>query len=198
MGITYGKVRRRAQLSDLNRIGVTNSTVLYQSEINGGLEIGIQADGFGCGGPASIFGVEFKSDLFWRQIEIEFSFFGNVACWSIGDTNIDGGSPFLPEGFTFLNNLKQFNILNNKDRVYAGILTYELPQFQVVNDSQYIVRCDGSTNNWGIYNGGQYRGFKMIRTKNILSAPAGIVVGRSCTATGVNGITILKNIYFIK
>jgi hypothetical protein len=38
----------------------------------------------------------------------------------------------------------------------------------------------------------------MIRTKNILSAPAGIVVGRSCTATGVNGITILKNIYFIK
>jgi len=197
MAIQYGRVKRRVKFSDLNKTGVTNSTLLFSGDKDGGLELTFRADGAGCGSPnPSMFGVEFKSEIPWDKIEIEFNFLGNVACWSIGNSVAVDGDTYLPLGFTALNNLLQFNALN-KDRVYAGEYTYNLPQFAIPDDSYYTFRCDGATNNWGIYNTTNYRKFKMIRTKNIKNNPAGIVVGRSCTDTGASALTTLKNIYFI-
>lgn len=196
MATQYGKVKRRVQLSDLNRIGLTNSTLLFQGNVDGGLELRFQANAGGCGSAPSVFAAEFKSDIPWDRIEIEFNFLGSVACWTIGHTTVIDGAAYLPAGFTHLDNLLAFNS-TNKDRVYAGEYTYELPQFQISLEGFYVFRCDGASNNWGIFNTTQYRKFKMIRTKNIKKDPAGIVVGRSCTETGANGISILKNIYFI-
>ena len=195
MATQYGKVKRRVQYSDINKIGIVNSTLLFAGNKEGGLEVTFRADGGGCGGGnPSVFGVEFKSDVPWDRIEIEFNFLGSVACWTIGDTSIIDGIT-LP-GFTPLDNLLSFNS-TNKDRVYGGEYTYELPQFQISFEGFYVFRCDANPNNWGIFNTSNYRKFKMIRTKNIKKDPAGIVVGRSCTDTGASALTTLKNIYFI-
>lgn len=195
MSTSYGRVRKRVMLSDLNRTGVYNSTLLQQSDTNGGLELRFQADSFGCGGPPSLFAAEFKNEIPWKQIEIEFNFLGSLACWTLGHTNIIDDISF--PGWTPLSNLLPFSTRDNYDKVYDGILTYNLPQFQISNEVYYVFRCDGENNNWGIFNTGSYKGFKMIRTRNDMNLPAGIVVGRSCTSTGAQGISILKNMFFI-
>lgn len=194
MSTSYGRVRKRVMLSDLNRTGVLNSTLLQQSDINGGLELRFQADSAGCGNPPSLFAAEFKNDINWKQIEIEFNFLGGLACWTFGHTQIIDDYPF--PGWTALSNLLPFSS-RNYDRVYDGELTYELPQFQISNEVYYVFRCDAQPDNWGNFNTTSYRKFKMIRTRNNMNLPAGMVVGRTCTSTGAQGISILKNMYFI-
>ena len=196
MATRYGKVKRRVTSADLNRIGVVGSTVLFNGDKDGGLELTFRADNFGCGGTPSSFAVEFKSEVAWDRIEIEFNFLDYASCWSIGSTTALDYLVSIPSGFTSLNNLLSFSS-SNKDRVYAGEYTYELPQFQVSSEADYVYRCDNNTNNWGNYNISNYRKFKMIRTKNIKTSPAGILVVKSCCATGASALTTLKNIYFI-
>jgi hypothetical protein len=196
MATQYGKVKRRVKYADLNRVGVTGSTILFNGDKDGGLELTFRADQVGCGGPTSSFAVEFKSEIAWDRIEIEFNFLANFGCWSIGSDPAIDSLISIPSGFTSLNNLLPFNS-SNKDRVYAGEYTYNLPQFQVSNEVDYVYRCDGATNNWGVYNTTNYRKFKMIRTKNIKNSPAGILVVRTCTDTGASALSTLKNIYFI-
>ena len=194
MATSYGRVRRRAQPSDISRIGLFNSTLLSQGVVDGGLEVRIQADAFGCGNPPSLFAVEFNGDIPYRQIEVEFAFLGQLACWTINHSEIIDNYPF--PGYTPLMNLRAFNS-NNYDKVYDGKFTYELPQFAISNEVFYVFRCDAANNNWGIFNASEYKGFKMIRTRNVLDQPAGFVVGRTCTSTGAQGISVLKNIFFI-
>ena len=197
MGVTYGKIRRRVKSTDLNRIGTIGSTILFNGDNDGGLELTFRADNVGCGSIPSSFAVEFKSEISWSQIEIEFNFLGTVACWSIGSNTALDSSTSIPSGFTSLNNLLPFSS-NNKDKVYSAEYSYNLPQFQVSSEGQYTIRCDSASTNWGRFNTSNYRKFKMIRTKNIKKDPAGILVVRSCTQTGASALTTLKNIYFIK
>ena len=196
MAVQYNAVKRRVKSSDLNRVGVIGSTVLFNGDKDGGLELTFRADNFGCGSTPSSFAVEFKSEIAWNRIEIEFNFLGSVGCWSIGSgTALDSGIS-IPPGFTSLNNLLNFSS-SNKDRVYSFEYTYELPNIIITNEDQYVYNCGYEAGNWGILNTTQYRKFKMIRTKNIKNDPAGMLVVKSCTETGANSLTTLKNIYFI-
>jgi hypothetical protein len=196
MAIQYGKVKRRVKYADLNRIGIIGSTVLFNGDKDGGLELTFRADNYGCGGIPSSFAVEFKNEIQYDRIEIEFNFLGNVGCWSIGSgTALDSGTS-IPLGFTSLNNLLGFSA-SNKDRVYDFKYTYELPTVVITNPGQYVYNCGEAAANWGDKNITEYRKFKMIRTKNIKKDPAGILVVRSCTETGASALTTLKNIYFI-
>ena len=197
MAIQYGRVKRRVKFSDVNRIGTVGSTVLFNGDKDGGLELTFRADEPGCGAPlASSFVVEFKSEIPWDKIEIEFNFLGNTTCWSIGSGTALDYLVSIPPGFTSLNNLLSFNS-SNKDRVYNFQYTYELPTVVITNEGQYVYNCGEAAANWGDKNKTQYRKFKMIRTKNIKKDPAGILVVRSCTDTGASALTTLKNIYFI-
>jgi hypothetical protein len=196
MAVSYGGARRRVMSSDLNRVGIIGSTVLFNGEKDGGLELTFRADNFGCGSTPSSFAVEFKSEIAWRQIDIEFNFLGNVGCWSIGSNPALDVGTSVPTGFTSLNNLLAFSSVN-KDKVYDPVYTYELPQISITNESQYTYNCGDPAANWGILNTTEYRKFKMIRTKNIKNDPAGILVVKSCTETGANSLTTLKNIFFI-
>lgn len=196
MAVQYNAVKRRVKSSDLNRVGVIGSTILFNGDKDGGLELTFRADNFGCGSTPSSFAVEFKSEIAWNRIEIEFNFLGSVGCWSIGSgTALDSGVS-IPPGFTSLNNLLNFSS-SNKDRVYSFEYTYELPNIIITNEGQYVYNCGYEAGNWGILNTAQYRKFKMIRTKNIKNDPAGMLVVKSCTETGANSLTTLKNIYFI-
>lgn len=196
MAVQYNAVKRRVKSSDLNRVGVIGSTVLFNGDKDGGLELTFRANNFGCGNTPSSFAVEFKSEIAWNRIEIEFNFLGNVGCWSIGSgTALDSGTS-IPPGFTSLNNLLNFSS-SNKDRVYSFEYTYELPNIIITNEGQYVYNCGYAAGNWGVLNTTQYRKFKMIRTKNIKNDPAGILVVKSCTETGASALTTLKNIYFI-
>jgi hypothetical protein len=196
MATQYGKVKRRVKFSDVNRIGTVGSTVLFNGDKDGGLELTWRTDNFGCGGTPSSFVVEFKSEIAWDRIEIEFNFLGDVGCWSVGsNTALDFGTS-IPPGFTSLNNLLGFSA-SNKDRVYDFKYTYELPTVVITNPGQYVYNCGEAAANWGNQNITQYRKFKMIRTKNIKNNPAGILVVKSCSETGANSLTTLKNIYFI-
>jgi len=196
MATKYGKVKRRVKYTDLNRIGVIGSTVLFNGDKDGGLELTFRADNYGCGNTPSSFAVEFKNEIQYDRIEIEFNFLGDVGCWSIGSgAALDSGIS-IPSGFTSLNNLLNFST-SNKDRVYNFQYTYELPTVVITNEGQYVYNCGEPTANWGNQNTTQYRKFKMIRTKNIKKDPAGILVVKSCTETGASSLTTLKNIYFI-
>jgi hypothetical protein len=197
MATKYGKVKRRVKFSDINRIATIGSTVLFNGDKDGGLELTFRANEPGCGSPlASSFVVEFKSEIPWDKIEIEFNFLGDTGCWSIGSNQALDYLVSIPPGFTSLNNLLGFNS-SNKDRVYDFQYTYELPTVVVSYEGQYTYNCGEAAANWGYQNIAQYRKFKMIRTKNIKKDPAGILVVRSCTEVGERALTTLKNIYFI-
>ena len=162
MATKYGKVKRRVKFSDINRIGTVGSTVLFNGDKDGGLELTFRADNGGCGVTPSSFVVEFKSEIPWDKIEIEFNFLGNTGCWSIGSgTALDFGTS-IPSGFTSLNNLLGFNG-SNKDRVYDFQYTYELPTVVITNEGQYVYNCGEAAANWGNQNITQYRKFKMIK-----------------------------------
>jgi hypothetical protein len=196
MATQYGKVKRRVKFSDVNRIGTVGSTVLFNGDKDGGLELTFRADNGGCGSTPSSFAVDFKSEIAWDRIEIEFNFLGNTTCWSIGSGTALDSFVSIPPGFTSLNNLLGFSA-SNKDRVYDFKYTYELPTVVITNPGQYVYNCGEAAANWGDKNITEYRKFKMIRTKNIKKDPAGILVVRSCTEVGAGALTTLKNIYFI-
>ena len=68
MAIQYGRVKRRVKFSDVNRIGTVGSTVLFNGDKDGGLELTFRADNGGCGFTPSSFVVEFKSEIPWDKI----------------------------------------------------------------------------------------------------------------------------------
>ena len=189
MGVTYNRKRYRVQAKDINRVEVSGSTIISQGDVSGGYEITVRADNFGCGNPASGWALEFKDPVPWKKIEFELMGLGSGGCWSISH-NYGWGA--LPSPFTStLMNLLPYDETVNKDRTYNHYKTYELvtPENLVpeLANSYKTVRCDPyTTPNWLIRS-------RDLSNKNL----AGLYLDRSCTETGSNALTIIKNIFLI-
>ena len=201
MGVTYNRKRYRVQAKDINRVEVSGSTIISQGDVNGGYEITVRADNFGCGNPSSGWALEFKDPVPWKKNEFELMGLGSAGCWSISHGY---GWGALPSPFTStLMNLLPYDETVNKDRTYNHYKTYELVTPENLDpglaNSYKTVRCDpAATPNWFALNTTEYRSFKMIRSRDLSNKNlAGLYLDRSCTETGSNALTIIKNIFFI-
>ena len=68
-----------------------------------------------------------------------------------------------------------------------------------VNDSPYnthnkVFACDNEADNFFRFNTGVYRGFSMVRRRNVSASLAGIHTGRSCNSTGSGSVTMIDQL----
>jgi hypothetical protein len=176
MATHYGRKARRVLASDINAITLVNSSILLQSDINGGAEIQIQHAGNACITTSSFY-IELKDTIAWTNITCEFNLTSKASCWG-----------FNTASYSSIGNLLAFNPVI--DTISRSVNCFELPQF-----SKVMTACDNATGNMyhNSFAVGTYRSFFVSRRRNVGVGLAGISHGLSCI--GVNGITTVRNIY---
>jgi hypothetical protein len=195
----YNKKRYRVQYADVNLIATLGSTVLAAGDVNGGFEITVRADNFGCGATPSSFAVEFKDPVPWKKIDFDFKMKGDRGCWNVNDGNGNNWG-FLPSPFTdtAMNLLPQSM---GQDLIYHTYKFYQEGEYvnPAIVYNYKVSRCDGYTDPPSPFaqNTSEYRGFRMVKTRNSPNKFGGLYFGTSCTEIGANALTILKDIYLI-
>jgi hypothetical protein len=202
MATIYNRKRYRVQHADVDLIAVAGSTVLASGNVNGGFEITVRADNFGCGNPSSVFAIQFKDPVPWKKIDFDFRMLGSAGCWNINDgAGGNWASPLAVPPFTspFMN-LLTYNEAINKDRVYNTYKFYQDGEYvdPSIISRYKVSRCDGLVPASPFdSNTSEYRGGKFILTRNSPNQLAGLHFARSCTQTGPTALTVVKDIYLI-
>lgn len=187
MATTYGIASTLVTTANVNSVGTTGGTVISAGNNGplGGYQITFQHDLTGCGGPDSGVYIELNDSTPWTRITWEWLGYGGASCWSFNNTSGFGAAAGPVAG-----NLINYNE-SAGDRVSRSYLTWEVPQFQ---SHSKVYACDNNTNNFFIYNTGEYRSFFMQRRRNSLLSYGGIHHGRSCNGFGAGFNTIIRNI----
>jgi len=198
----YNRKRYLVKYSDVNLIATAGSTVLAAGDINGGFQVTVRADNFGCGNPSSSFAIQFKDPVPWKKIDFDFKMLGSCGCWNINDGNgLNWANPSVASPFTSpYMNLLSYNETQNKDRIYNTYKFYEEGQYvdpAIINHYK-VSRCDGfAPPNPFDSNTSEYRGCRMIKTRNSPNEFGGLHFARSCTEIGTNALTVIKEVYLI-
>jgi hypothetical protein len=188
MGFFRGPKSTKVTSSMISSIVTTGGTITAQGNTgrNGAFSVTFRHDVSGCGGADSGILVLLRDDISWTKIGFDWEGNGTAACWSFMNTT---GGNFGGATGTSDGNMIQYGT-GAGDTIINPYLTWEVPEFQSHNR---VYACNNDANNFFNHNSGEYKKFRMVRTRNTSGNLAGIHHGRSCNATGV--YTIIKNIY---
>ena len=188
MGFYRGPKGTLVTASLVDSITTSGGTIMSQGDIGprGGFKVTFRHDQSGCGNPDSGILILLKDDIPWTRIGFDWRGNGTAACWNFMNT---GGTNYGAGTGTADGNMSAFNSLA-QDAIVRPYLTWEVPEFQS-HDRFYA--CDNNANNFFRFNSGEYKKFRMLRTRNTSENLAGIHHGRSCNSTG--SFTIIENIY---
>jgi len=184
MAIAYGQKGTRIMSGHINSIALLGTTVLEQSDVNGGFEIKVQHNSGGdCGSTAVL--IQVQDFVPWTKISAEFWTTGSAACWSFMDQNGYGTTSVgQPNIYTF--------DANAGDKCVKTYLAQNDSPYDTHNKS---TGCDNDANNFMRYNTTTFRKCTFVRRRIGTTPLAGIHHGRACNEVGANAITIIKNIY---
>jgi hypothetical protein len=187
MGFYRGRKATRVNSSMVSSISITGGAITSQGDIGelGSFLVVFRHDTTGCGGPESGILVLLKDSIPWTRMSFDWEGTGTASCWSFMNT---GGSNYGPGTGTPDGNMLSYG--QTGDNLINSYLTWEVPAYQTHNR---VFACDNDSDNFFRYDGGAFRKFRMIRTRNSSGSLAGIHHGRSCNTGG--GLTIIKNIY---
>lgn len=186
MGFYRGPKATKVTSALINSITTTGGTITSQGDTGekGSFSVTFRHDVSGCGGPDSGILILITNSIPWTKIAFDWEGNGTAACWSF--MNPSGG--FGSATGTQDGNLIQYGAPG--DAIINPYLTWEVPAYQS-HDRLYA--CDNDANNFFRFNGGEYKKFRMVRTRNTSGNLAGIHHGRSCNTSST--FTIIKNIY---
>jgi hypothetical protein len=187
MGFFRGPRSTKVTSSMINSISITGGTITAQGDTgkNGAFSITFRHDVSGCGGADSGISIILKDVIPWTRIGFDWEGNGVASCWSFMNTN--GGNFGAATGNT-TGNLLAYGQPN--DTIINSYLTWEVPAYQ---SHDRVYACDNDANNFFRFNSGEYKKFRMVRTRDTSGNLAGLHHGRSCNSTG--SFTIIKNIY---
>jgi hypothetical protein len=178
MGLVYGAITRPVFAGDIERIDLTNATIVSGETGNVGPrgEWQIKVNHTNCGCDLTQVDIVLKDNINWQYITFTMDTTGASACWGYnhGSYSSDGNLYGYDE--------------SAGDRIFESVNSWELEQFQSHNRT---VACDNDANNFMRYNENGPRVFSMKRRRNVNGNLAKISFGRACNC---NGTTIVKNI----
>jgi hypothetical protein len=188
MSTFYGRASTRVSSADVNAVYTTGGSIITQiDDTNGEFYFRFQHTASGCGAADTGFFIELKdTSPNWTWISCRIQLIGSAACWSFSNSSAYGAG---------VGNSGTAN-LQNYDPTYGDSFTRS---YLSVNESPYdthskVYACDNDSNNFMRYNTGVYRGFTMVRRRNMNGNLAGIHHGRSCNSTGSGSDTIVDQI----
>ena len=187
MALFHGRPSVNVSSGYVNSVQIVGGTVLSQgNDSNGGFAVAFQHNNGGCGGAESGIFVELKDTFAWTWISCRIMVTGSASCWSFSNSSAYG----IISGYPGTGNLYDYDP-SQGDTFVRSYLS--------VNDSPYnthnkVFACDNDANNFFIANGGVFRGFTMVRRRNVSASLAGIHTGRSCNGTGSGAVTMIDQI----
>lgn len=188
MATVYGRPSINVSSGYVNSVQITGGTILNQgNDAGGGFSVSFQHNNGGCGGADSGIFVELKDTFAWKYISCRISVIGSASCWSFSNS---GSAYGVISGYPGTGNLYDYDPAQGDTFVRS---------YLSVNDSPYtthskVTACDNDADNFFRFNTDVYRGFTMVRRRNVNGSLAGIHTGRSCNGTGSGAVTVIDQI----
>jgi hypothetical protein len=182
MSTVYGINPTIVTYSIVNAVYLVGSTILSQSEDNGGYTITVRHDTGSSCESTGVF-VQLKDTIPWTKISAEFWTTGSAACWTYmqpggyGSSSGDGNIATYDE--------------SSGDRCIRTFLAQDDAQF---SSHAKANACDNDANNFMRYNTTVFRKCAFVRRRIVNGNLGGVHHGRACNEVGSNAITIIKNI----
>ncbi len=187
MSVYYNQKALRITAADVYSVTTLNMTITVNEDIDGGFQFQGYHNVGGCGGAESSVLILLRDTIAWTKMCFKFEGTGTASCWSFMNTSNGnyGTGTGTPNG-------NMYDYDTSFDRVYDNYLTWEVTAYQTHNRTY---ACDNNSDNFFIYNSGEYKRFRMTRRRNVGAGNAGIHHGRSCNSTGSGSITRISDIF---